>query len=59
MEVNIMKNSTLKLVLSIVGAVVVLGAITAAVIHFWDDIKRLLPCGKSCCEESEFADIEE
>lgn len=54
-----MKNSTLKLVLSIVGAVVVLGAITAAVIHFWEDIKKLLPCGKTACEMDEFADIEE
>ncbi len=54
-----MKNSTLKIVLSIVGAVVVLGAIAAAVIHFWDDIKKLLPCGKSCCEMDEFADLEE
>lgn len=54
-----MKNSTLRLILGIVGAVVVLGAITAAVIHFWDDIKRLLPIGKSDIELDEFADIEE
>ncbi len=54
-----MKNSTLRLVLSIVGAVVVLGAITAAVIHFWDDLKKLIPGCKDCCELDEFADIEE
>ena len=53
-----MKNSTLRLILGIVGAVVVLGAITAAVIHFWDDIKKLLPGKKSTCELDEFADLE-
>ena len=53
-----MKSSTLRLILGIVGAVVVLGAITAAVIHFWDDIKKLIPGGKSTCELDEFADLE-
>ena len=54
-----MSNKTLRLILGIVGAVVVLGAVTAAVVHFWDDIKRLLPIGKSDLELDEFADIEE
>lgn len=55
-----MKNSTLKLILSIVGGVVVLGAIAVGLIHFWDDIKKLLPC---CCEDDDellaFDDVEE
>lgn len=55
------KNSTLKLILAIVGGVVVVGSIAVAMIHFWDDIKKLLPCGK--CEEAEdfedFEDVEE
>ena len=54
-----MKNSTLKLILAIIGGVVVVGAITVALIHFWDDLKKYLPC---CCKKSEaideFADIE-
>lgn len=52
------KNSTLKLILAIVGGVVVVGSIAVAMIHFWDDLKKLLPCGK--CEEAEdFEDVEE
>lgn len=53
-----MKNNNLKLILGIVGGVVVVGSIVVALIHFWDDLKKLLPCGK--CEEEldEFADIE-
>lgn len=54
-----MKNSTLKLILSIVGGVVVIGSIAVALIHFWDDIKKLFPCCSSCDELDEFADIEE
>ncbi len=50
------QNNTLKLVLSIVGAVVVVGTIVAAVVHFWDDIKKLLPGNK---EEEVFEDFEE
>lgn len=54
-----MKNSTLKLVFAIVGGVVTLGAIAVALIHFWDDIKKLLPSGKCCTEAAEeFEDIE-
>ena len=45
-----MKNNTLKIVLSIVGGVVVIGAIAVALIHFWDDIKKLLP---GCCQDDE------
>jgi|GEM_PF-933251 len=50
------KNSTLKIVLTIIGAVVVLGTIVAAVVHFWDDIKKLLPGEKN---EEDFDDFEE
>lgn len=49
-------NSTLRVILAIVGAVVVLGTIVAAVVHFWDDIKKLLPGNK---EEEVFEDFEE
>ena len=39
------KNSTLKLVLAIIGGVVVVGSIAVAMIHFWDDLKKLLGKG--------------
>lgn len=58
MEGKTMKNNTLKLILAIVGAVVVLGAIAVAVIHFWEDIKKILPCCKKQDELDEFADLE-
>ncbi len=52
-------NSNLKLICSIVGGVVIVAAIAVALIHFWDDIKKLLP-GCKCKEElGEFEDIEE
>lgn len=51
-----MKNKNTKLVLGIVGGVVVLGAIVVALIHFWDDIKKLIPCKK---EEDDFEDFDE
>lgn len=53
-----MKNKNLKLILSIVGAVVVVGTLAVALIHFWDDLKKLIPCGK--CDElpEDFEDIE-
>lgn len=38
------KNNTLTVILSIVGAVVVIAGAVAAIIHFWDDIKAKLPC---------------
>ena len=54
------KNSNLGIICSIVGGVVIVSAIAVALIHFWDDIKKLLPCCK-CNEEreEEFVDIEE
>ena len=55
------KNSTLKLVLAIIGGVVVVGAMVVALIHFWEDIKKLLPCCKKkdeLDELDEFDDIE-
>ncbi len=55
------QNSALKAILAIVGGVVVLGAIVVGLIHFWDDIKKLLPCCKEEDDEEllEFDDIEE
>ncbi len=54
-----MKNSNLKLILGIVGGVVVVSAIVVALIHFWDDLKKLIPgIGKKDEALDEFADIE-
>ena len=50
------KNSTMKIIFTIVGAVVVLGTIVAAVVHFWEDIKKLLP---GCKEEKDFDDFDD
>ena len=54
-----MKNSTLKLILAPPPGDHVLGAIAVGLIHFWDDIKKLLP---GCCEDDdellEFDDID-
>ncbi len=50
-----MNNKTLKLVLSIVGGVVVVGAIAVALIHFWEDIKNLCPA----CREDKMDEIED
>ncbi len=38
------KNNTMTLILSIVGALVVVAGAVAAIIHFWEDIKAHLPC---------------
>ena len=51
-----MKKNKSKLILAIIGGVVVLGTITVALIHFWEDIKNLLPSKK---EEADFEDFEE
>ena len=51
-------NGTLKLILAIIGGVVVAGAAAVAVIHFWDDLKKYLPCCKCNKEQEDFADIE-
>lgn len=53
-----MKDNKTKLILAIIGGVVVVGAITVAIIHFWEDIKALLP-GKKDKEEEAFEDFEE
>ena len=50
------KNSTLKLVLAIVGGVVVVGAMVVALIHFWEDTNKLLPC---CKEKDELDELDE
>ena len=52
-----MKNN-LKLILGIIGGVVVVGSIAVAMIHFWDDLKKLLPCFGKCDEGlDDFAEI--
>ena len=50
------KNSTLKLVLTIINGVVVVDAMVVALIHFWEDIKKLLPC---CKEKDELDELDE
>lgn len=52
-----MKNNTLRIILSVVGAVVTLGAIALAIVHFWDDIKALLPAKKDEVFDEDFEDI--
>lgn len=52
-----MKNNSLRIILTVVGAVVTLGAIALAVIHFWDDIKSLLPTKKDEIFDDDFEDI--
>ncbi len=53
------KKSNLGTILGIVGAVVVVAAVAVAMIHFWDDIKKLFPCCKGQDDElEEFSDIE-
>lgn len=54
-----MKNKNTKIIFGIVGGVVVLGAIAVALIHFWDDIKKLLPCKKVESDFEEFDDIDD
>ena len=57
-----MKKSNLGLICSIVGGVVMAAATAVALIHFWDDIKRLLPGCCKCKEADEaeaFADLDE
>ena len=52
------KNHTLTIILSIVGAVIVVAGAIAAIIHFWEDIKAYLPCK---CEDDfdEFCEDED
>lgn len=53
------KSNHLGIICSIVGGVVIAATVVVALIHFWDDIKKLLPCCKCNEELEEFADIEE
>lgn len=53
------KNNHLGIICSIVGGVVIAAAVVVALIHFWDDVKKLLPCCKCNEESDEFVDIEE
>lgn len=50
-------NKTLKLILAIIGGVVVVGSIAVALIHFWDDIKKLLP--GSCKDDEELLEFDD
>lgn len=52
-----MKNNTLRIILTVVGAVVTLGAMVLAIVHFWDDIKSLLPTKKDEVFDEDFEDI--
>jgi len=49
-------NSTWKMICAIVGAIVIIGAAVAAIIHFWEDIKAYLPC---CCKEDDDFELDE
>ncbi|MBR6826161.1 MAG: hypothetical protein IKM59_06395 [Oscillospiraceae bacterium] len=42
-------------ILTIVGALVVVGGAVVAVIHFWEDIKEKL----SCCKKTEIEELED
>ena len=53
------KNSNWTLILTIVGALVVLAAAVAAVIHFWEDIKERLPFKCNCDETEGYLEDEE
>lgn len=57
LEVDEMKNNTLRVILTVVGAVVTLGAMVLAIVHFWDDIKSLLPAKKDEDFDEDFEDI--
>ena len=52
-----MKENKTKAILAIIGGIVVVAAGIAAIIHFWEDIKKKLPICKcececdDCCEE--------
>lgn len=57
LEVDEMKNNSLRVILTVVGAVVTLGAMVLAIVHFWDDIKSLLPAKKDEDFDEDFEDI--
>lgn len=46
----------LKLLCTLIGAAVAIGAIVFTVIHFWDNIKSLLPCKAEDDFEDDFED---
>ena len=52
-----MKNNTLRVILTVVGAVVTLGAMVLAIVHFWDDIKSLLPAKKDEDFDEDFRNL--
>lgn len=55
-----MKKNSWGLICSIVGGAVIAAAAIVALVHFWDDLKALLPCCKCGDDEDEvFADLDE
>ena len=50
-------NNGLRIILSVIGAVVALGVVALAVVHFWDDIKSLLPAKKEDIFDDDFEDV--
>lgn len=53
------KNGLFKGILCIIGGVVVLAGAVIALVHFWEDIKKCLPCCKCGDEELPQAEDEE
>ncbi len=53
-----MKKSNWTMIFTIIGAVVAIGAAVFAIIHFWEDIKKILP-GKKKKEDELFDDLDE
>lgn len=49
-------NKTLKIILSATAAVMAVAGVVVLIVHFWDNLKALCPCCKSCKCESDFAD---
>ena len=51
-------SKLMKAILSVAAAVVAVAGIVVLVLHFWEDIKALLPC-KGCKLEDDFVELEE
>ena len=53
------KGNFWKVLCSVIGALVLIGSAAVTIVHFWDDIKKHLPCCRcktepeDCCEEPE------
>ncbi len=46
-----MKENKTKAILAVIGGIVVVAGAIAAIIHFWEDIKKKLPQCKCECED--------